>query len=154
MNTSALSGVYLFKDFDQKELSSLAEIVSEKNTTAGEELFSAGQEATSFYLIQMGSIKIFSNTKSGDTAGITQMGTGSHFGELAFFDKGKRSATAQTVENSRLFEISYERLQKLLDSNPAMAVKFYKSCARFMASRLRTTTEDLTQVKEAKLRLF
>lgn len=154
MNTSALSGVYLFKDFDAKELGSVAEIGTERNITAGEELFGAGQEATSFFLIQMGSVKIFSNTKSGDAAGITQMGSGSHFGELAFFDKGKRSATAQTVESSQLFEISYDRLQKLLDGNPAMAVKFYRSCARFMASRLRSTTEDLTQVKEAKLRLF
>lgn len=154
MNTTALSEIYLFKDFDPSELKMVGDIGIENSITAGQELFTANQEATSFFVIQMGSIKIYSNLKSGDAAGITQMGTGAHFGELAFFDKGKRSATAQAVENCRLVEIPYDRLQSLLDGNPKMAVKFYKSCARFMASRLRTTTEDLTQIKESKLRLF
>ncbi len=154
MNMTALKGIYLFKDFDEKELQSVANLGVEKTITSGEEFFSSGQDATCFFVIQLGSVKIYSNLKSGDAAGITQMGSGSHFGELAFFDGGKRSATAQAVETCRIVEIPFDGLKTLLDLNPAMSVKFYKSCARLLASRLRTTTEDLTSVKEAKLRLF
>jgi CRP-like cAMP-binding protein len=153
-NMTALKGIYLFKEFDEKEMQAVALLGVEKTVTAGEEFFSAGQPAECFFVIQMGSVKIFSNLKSGDAAGITQMGSGSHFGELAFFDDGKRSATAQAVETCRIVEIPFKGLKSLLEFNPNMAVKFYRSCARLLASRLRATTDDLTSVKESKLRLF
>ena len=154
MNMTALKGIYLFKEFDDQELQMVAKLGVEKSVTAGAVFFSTGQEAKCFFVIEMGSVNIFSNLKSGDSAGITQMGSGSHFGELAFLDGGKRSATAQAVESCRIMEIPFDGLKGLLDSNPKMAVKFYKSCSRFLASRLRSTTDDLTSVKEAKLKLF
>lgn len=151
---SALSSVYLFKDLTPAELQSVATIAQERNLTSGEEAFMTGEAAKSFFVIVMGSIKIFSNSSKGDSLGIATLGSGSHFGEMPFFDQGNRSATAQAIESTRMLEISYTDLTALLDSNQAMALKVYRNCARFMATRLRNTLGDLTQAKEAKLKHF
>lgn len=151
---SALGSVYLFKDLTPQELQSVASIAQERNLTAGEEAFMTGEVAKSFFVIVMGSIKIFSNSSQGDSLGIATLGSGSHFGEVPFFDQGKRSATAQAIESSRMLEVSYTELTALLESNPSLALKVYKNCSRFLATRLRNTLGDLTQAKEAKTKHF
>lgn len=151
---SALSSVYLFKDLNPQELQTVSTIAHERNLTSGDEVFMTGETAKSFYVIVMGSIKIFSNSSKGDALSIANLGSGSHFGELPFFDQGNRSATAQAIESCRMLEIQYTDLEKLMADHPTIALKIFKSCSRFLATRLRNTLGDLTQAKEARLKHF
>lgn len=149
-----LANIYMFKGLSDEELGQISRIVAERNLTAGEEIFMTGDEATSFFMISMGSIKIYSNSSKGDAMGIANLGSGAHFGELPFFDQGKRSATAEAIEPCRMLEIQYVDLARVIDENPSMGNKIYKSCSRFLASRLRNTLEDLNQAREVRLRHF
>lgn len=152
--TAVIGNVYLFKELSDAELQKIMAIAQEKNLTAGEEIFMTGEAAKSFYVIAVGSVKIFSNSSQGDAMNIATLGSGSHFGELPLFDQGNRSATAQTLEPTRLLEITYGDLDKVLNDNPIIATKVYKSCSRFLATRLRNTLGDLAQAREAKLKHF
>ena len=154
MKLQELKQIYLFKDLNDHELSLIKEIATEKNYIAGQEIFVTQQEAQSFFIVKMGAVKIFNNTDKGDKSNITTIGTGSHFGELPFLDGGKRSATAQSVESSDIVEINYDKFRSLLSKDNELAAKVYKSFAKFLTGRLRSTTEDLNHLKEISLKHF
>lgn len=150
MDTATLKAIYLFSDFSEADLKKVATIAEAKNFLPGQDVFSVGQGATAFYVVVMGSVKITVNSGEGDEIQIRHLGSGSHFGEMPFMDGEKRSATVQAIENSHLAEIPYVKLQSLLEQDPVMAAKFYRSAARFLALRLRATTADLNNLKELK----
>ncbi len=152
--SNILKNIYLFKNFTDAELGLINGVVEEKSYSPGQDIFISGQDAKSFYVVRMGTVKIYANPDGAKDINISSMGSGSHFGEIPFVDGGKRSATAQCTETSTLLEINYEKLRKLLDSNNALAHKFYKQLAWFMAARLRATTENLKAIHELKLKHF
>lgn len=151
---AALKNIYLFKEFDASELDTVASVAQEKTYSPGEDIFSSGQDAHSLYVIRIGTVKIYTSTKQGDEMALTTMGSGAHFGEMPFLDSDVRSATAQAVEPTTLVEVNYDKLNDVLKKNDKMAVKFYKSIAKYLGGRLRNTTDDLKHVKEIKLKHF
>lgn len=150
MDTAMLKSIYLFSEFSDAELKKVAAISEDKNVMPGQDIFSVGQDASAMYVVVLGSVQISVSSDEGDEIRIRNFGSGSHFGEMPFIDGGKRSATVTTMENSHVAEIPYGKLQALLEQDGVMACKFYRSTARFLASRLRATTTDLNQMKELK----
>jgi CRP/FNR family cyclic AMP-dependent transcriptional regulator len=149
-----LKNIYLFKSLDESDLIAVNKIATEKTFTAGQDIFVTGQEAQSFFVIRMGTIKIYSNPDGSGDLNIANLGSGSHFGELPLMDGGKRSATAQATENSTLLEINYDKLRALLTGNDRMAHRFFRDLSHFMAARLRATTENLQHIHELRLKHF
>lgn len=150
MNIKTLKNIYLFSDFSDSDLNKIAGIAEVKDFLPGQDIFTVGQTASAIYIVIMGTVKISVNTGEGDEIQIRTMGSGSHFGEMPFIDGDKRSASVQTLEPSHLAEIPYEKLTDLLDNDVQMAAKFYRSIAKYLAVRLRTTTSDLNSLKELK----
>lgn len=150
MNLSALNSIYLFADFNETDFRKIAAIAEEKHYVQGQDFFTVGETASAFYVVLMGTVKLTVNSGEGDEIQIRNFGSGSHFGEMPFIDGEKRSASVQAVENCRVLEFPYRKLQGLLEQDPAMAVKFYRATARFLALRLRATTADLNQLRELK----
>ncbi len=151
--SDALKGIYLFQDLSEKERQKIADLGTEKLWSAGQDVFFAGQKAESFYLVKMGSVKIYSTSNKGDDINLVQFGTGSHFGEIPFLDSQTRSATASPTEPTTLIEIRYDKFKALLDSDAQLAAKVYYNFARNLCVRLRNTTENLQHAKEQKLRI-
>lgn len=152
--SNPLKSIYLFKDLDPSELEKISKVAVEKSFSGGQDIFLKGSKADALYVIKMGTVIIKATNSSGDEVKIASMATGSHFGELPLLDNEKRSATAQTVESSSLFEFNFESLKKLLLDEPKIGVKVYKALATYLAGRLRVTTEDLSYAKEHNIRHF
>jgi CRP-like cAMP-binding protein len=150
MNLSMLKSIYLFNEFSEDDLKKIAEIGTEKTIVSGQEIFSVGQEASAFYVVLMGSVKLTVNSGAGDEIQIRTFGTGSHFGEMPLIDGEKRSATVQAVETCHVLEIPYNNLKGLFEKDLSIACRFYRSAAKYLAIRLRATTTDLNQLKELK----
>ncbi len=147
-----LKNVYLFKDLTDAELNTLARATEEKDLMAGQDIFVKGQAGDAFYVVVQGTVEISTTGDSGDTRAIAKLASGDHFGEMPWLDQGMRTATAQTKETSQLLEIQYAKLNQVLDANAEIARKVYKSCAHFLALRLRSTLSDLNVAREAKAR--
>lgn len=147
MNISYLKQIYLFSELSESELQKVADLAQEKEFIAGQDIFSHGQKASSIFVLTMGTVKVATNTGSGDEIQIRNLGSGSHFGEMSFLDQEPRSATVTATETSKVIELPYEALLALLDSDLTLAVKFYRSLARFLTKRLRSTTEDLNLLR-------
>jgi len=150
---SLLQNVYLFKELTPSELERVNAISRLESFSPGEEIFSEGDSAHSLYVIKFGTVKV-KHAGRGEAIDVTTLGTGSHFGEMAFLDGEKRSATVTAVEKTDLVSIGFDELRKLLDEDPAIAVKVYKAMAQFLCGRLRVTTTDLSFAREKNLRHF
>ncbi len=149
-----LKGVYLFKDLNDKDLEALSKQSSLVSYGPGDEIFSQGDEAKAMYLIKMGSVKIQQKGRTGEEINVATLGTGSLFGEMAFVDGEKRSATVSAVEKCDIITLPFEKLKELLRGNEKMSANFYMSMAKFLCNRLRVTTTDLSFAKEKNIRHF
>lgn len=154
MSRALLQNVYLFKTLSNQELEAVGGLGEAQKFNMGETVFLKGEPAKALYLIKYGSVRIQQTTKSGDSVTVATLGTGSHFGEMAFVDGEPRSATAEAAETSELVTISYEKLADFLAKNQAVAVKFYRELALFLCGRLRVTTSDLNFAREKNLSHF
>ena len=142
---SLLKEIYFFKSFTDAELNKLVPLVVREKFSSGHTIFHEGQEAQALYLVEIGTVKIFKETEK---SYVTSIGKGGTFGEMAFLDGGKRSATATTAEETHLIEIPYSKLSAILVQDSELAVKFFETAAKYMSRRLRATTEDLKKAKE------
>ena len=149
-----LENLYLFKGLGQSELSLVEEISELKFYRAGESIFSQSDTADSFYVIQHGSVSIDQSEDDENSVQVATLGTGSHFGEMALLDNEPRSASASAISDSDLVRIGYEPMMQLLSSNPQIEIHFYRELSKFLCSRLRFTTLDLSYSRSQNLGLF
>lgn len=148
-----LKRIYLFSRFTPEELKTIADKINHIQLHKGEFLFNEGQEATSLYVVQYGTLQIFAHTGTGDDIGVTNIATGDHFGELPFLDGEKRAGTVEALEPTELWEITYENLRKAFEKMPDMELKFYKEVSHYLVKRMRLLTHDLAYAREIRKRL-
>jgi CRP-like cAMP-binding protein len=101
---------------------------------AGETVFREGDLGTEMFIIHEGRVEIC--TGEGDRVTVVAtLERGDFFGEMALLDDRPRSATARTVEPTRLVTINGTTFTKMLRDNPEVAVRMMRKLAR----RLRDT---------------
>ncbi len=154
MSQNLLKNVYLFKGLSPSELEIVSSAGESRTYNPGDDVFTQTDEATALYVIRHGSVKIHQKSSSGDNIEVANLGTGSHFGEMAFVDGEPRSASATAIEKSEVVIIDYKKLDDILKSNQSVAVSFYKELAHFLCGRLRVTTNDLSFAREKNLSHF
>ncbi len=150
---SLLQNVYLFKDLTPKELEAVSAVAKVDSFVAGDEVFMQGDVAKSLYIVNHGTVKVQHSGKD-DRVDVATLGSGSHFGEMAFLDNEKRSASVVVVERGEIVRIDFDELHKVLNAHPQIATKVYRSLAHFLCGRLRVTTTDLTYAREKNLHHF
>jgi CRP-like cAMP-binding protein len=152
MNTQLLKKGFLFESLTADELEAISEIVTEKDVIAGDYVFDEGASATSLFVIKSGTIEILKKGSGGDEQTVAHLSPGSHFGEMAFIDKEPRAAAAMAKENVKLLEIKYADLDHLINAKPPIGHNIYKALATTLCRRIRQTTNNLSSLKELKLK--
>lgn len=123
-----LSQVTMFSSLNRKELSLIARASDVVQMPAGREIVKEGEIGREFYLISKGSASVWRKGRK-----IATLGPGKYFGEMALLDKGPRSATIKTDEDSELIVLGQREFSSVLDQVPPVAHKLLVS----MAARLR-----------------
>ncbi len=137
-----LKNFYLFTGVASNDLEALEAIVERKDYIAGDLVYGEGDVADALFLIGMGAVDI---VPKGKEMVFATIGSGQGFGELAFFEPGKRPASACTRERTYLVRIPYERFSKLLAERPELALLVYRNACRFFAKHFRTIALDLNR---------
>lgn len=128
-------------DTDQT-LSALAACAEPRSYAAGDAIFRAGETADEMLLIRRGIVRIV--LPAGATHhNLASFGRGNFFGELAFLDRGSRSADAIAVTPVDLFVLSRTRFDDLSRAQPLIGVKLFARIARTLALRLRRSDQEL-----------
>ena len=129
---ASLVRVPLFSDLNGPDRDAIARLFTKRVFAAGETVTKEGSDAAAFYLIDSG------------TATVTVHGAfrrtlhpGDHFGEIALFDQGVRSATVTADGELSCHGITLWDFRPLLQSEPAIAWTLLQTLARM----LRETTD-------------
>jgi len=111
-------------------------------------LFREKEIGNELYVILEGEIRIYLEKKyHGKEKHLTQLYTGSTFGEMGLFRHTKRSAAASTISNTKLLVINKKVLIRIHKRYPAIAAKLFTNIARNLSEAIKRVDH---QIREAR----
>ena len=146
----------LFQNVNAGVVEALASKAKEVTLSPGEALFYEGDESSSMYFIQSGTIAIKKSTSDGDED-LVKVGAGAHLGEMTYLvaEEGvyeKRSASAEAAESITLYEVSFADLTSILSEDQSAGFHFYQNLAINLARKIRKTNEDISSLRSLRLK--
>ena len=140
-----LKRILIFKSLSTQELRVIADVTAEEELSAGEVLFSEGQQGDCMFFVVEGRVKIFTGTPPKIKPLATFEG-GDFFGEMGLYDDKPRAASAMAVDDSRLLILRKADFCELIAEYPEVALGIMKE----LNQRIRATNLKLNNV-ESKL---
>jgi len=133
----------------------LCELGQEVVLPAGTRIVTQGEAPEFFYVIQSGKVKIFRETADGIRTNLTELGAGAYFGEVALVTGQLRTASVETVMESRLIKVSKGEFDHLMDNNPQLARHIIQQLSQWLITGdRRLETETVHQVKFRQISWF
>jgi CRP-like cAMP-binding protein len=133
-NADLIRNVYLFRGIAADDLTALSQISRDAVFLPGQPVYDVGQDSDAIIIIELGTVDI---VVKGKQTPVVTMGSGQTLGELAFFQPGKRFATANARERTKVTLIPFDNLAQLLSNRPALALLFYRNACAFLAKHVR-----------------
>jgi SulP family sulfate permease len=138
----------LFREFNEQELAALATYVRKISLRQGEKAFRTGDQGDELYLVRRGILRVLLPLEGGKYHHLATIGQGGVIGELAFLDRGVRSADVEARVDTDLYTLSRTRFNELARSNAAMGVQVFARLALSIAESLRQTDAELSVLEE------
>lgn len=151
MGTSAdtlafLRSVRLFRNVDDRDLSTFAGSLREQVLRRGQVLFREGDHGHEMFLVRAGAI-VISKTITGRVEQVlARIGPGDFFGEMALFDRSPRSATVQADTDVTLLVLDRAALARLTEDSPRAAAAFFQALVHVFIERLRASGDLVAEV--------
>jgi CRP-like cAMP-binding protein len=120
-----LASVPLFSSFSNRDLQKIARASDEISIEEGRVLVEQDAVGHEFYVIVEGEAEVRRNGRK-----VTTLGPGDHFGELALFDGGPRTATVTATSAMTALVLGQREFAALLDDVPGLASKVLTNLAR------------------------
>ncbi len=130
----------LFSEISSEDISLIASYGKTHSYSKNSIIINQGDESDCLYVVQQGRVKVYISDEYGAEIILRYEGPGEYFGELALIDKAPRSASVETLEDSKLTYVSRAGFEECLHDKPEIAVKL----VRAMSQRIRNLTEELS----------
>jgi CRP-like cAMP-binding protein len=111
----------------------LAHIATRRRLRAGDFVYTQGDPARHFYIVESGRVRVFYQTPAGREPTVIYRGRGHLFGISHLAESGRRVTSAQALEPTAIWAIANEDLDEVTRRLPTLASGIIKS----LASRLR-----------------
>jgi sulfate permease, SulP family len=144
-----LGEIDLLEDFTAAGLDLLRQCVTQRSAAAGEKVFSHGDRADELYIIRKGEIRIELPLAGRESHHLATFGRGDFFGEIAFLDRGTRSADAVAGTGAMIYCLSREVFDRFAAEEPRLAGMIFSGLARILAVRLRHADSELRALEES-----
>ena len=115
---AAIEEIPLFSHMAPEQLAELARAAEPRRFAAGETVFGQGDLPQFLYVVESGAIDIVLPTR-GDEIILASFQAGSFFGELAVFDRQRRTASARAAADATLLCLPLDAVAALFDEHPA-----------------------------------
>jgi CRP/FNR family transcriptional regulator len=112
----------LFESFNPVELGRLLGILEEQEVPKHHMLFSPGTPCQAIFFIEKGRVRVTRLSPEGKTVILALLGPGELIGEAAW-ELGEHDSYAETLEESRIFQISREAFQNYIRENPEFGLR-------------------------------
>ncbi len=143
-----MGDIELFREFDADALAALASIAREVDLADGEELFDQGAGGDELCLIRSGCLEIVLPLEGGKRHHLASLRRGDYLGELAFLDRGKRSADVEAKGDTSLYVISRKEFDKVAHSDAIIGIKVFARLALEVSRRLRSANAEVRVLEE------
>ncbi len=136
-----LRRVPVFSSLLAEELERVAQVAVPRHFAAGQVVFYEGDESDTCYVVRAGRARATRRHRDGRTIALATFGPGDIFGELAMFDRERRSATVEALQDTDALAILGADMRRLLREHPDISVKLLAALGR----RLREANERLVR---------
>jgi CRP/FNR family transcriptional regulator len=142
-----LSNTFLFISFTEKEIDLLLVSTSLKKVGRGEQIFSEGIDATAFFIVVSGKVKIYKLSPDGKEYTLHIHGPGDLVAEAAIFDSMVYPASCLALEDTTLMRVSREGFLNLIRAHPELSLKmmsgYSKRLRQFVAKIEELSLKDI-----------
>jgi CRP-like cAMP-binding protein len=125
---------YLFQEVSEQTGSEIAQIAIEESYSQGAFLFHVGDPAAHLYILQKGWVRL-SVARRGLLSHVMS-DPGEAIGWSSMAGNGVYTASAECVIPVTVLKIGKEKLNLILEKDPASGLSFYRRLARMMGRRL------------------
>lgn len=130
ISVELLRTVPFFQGLDPEVETAIQHRIKIREVQKKEVVFHRGTPGTTLYLMLSGRLQVISATDEGKEIGITFIGPGEIFGEIALIDGGTRSASVIATEVSTVGTLAKDHALWLFRNNPLIAERIQKKlCA-------------------------
>lgn len=138
-----LREVRLLSGLTDQELNYLLQHGEVRDVYAHSNIIIEGELSWGLFFLLEGMVGIYKTNKLNlTTYDIGQLHPGSFFGEVSLVDQSPRSATVKALTDCRLFVITRENFDHLINHSPDLKIRFYEACVRVLAQRLRELDDN------------
>ena len=137
--SALLERVVLFRNMPHEMLQQLGHRLRPAAHPAHTDIFHAGDEGATMYIILRGSVKIFVPSVDGREVVLAVHRTGDLFGEMALLDDQPRSASASTMEATEVLTLNRADFNDVLREHP----QALRAIIEVLVERLRATNQSI-----------
>ena len=138
-----LKNCLFFAGLSDDDLNALIAIARIKEHSKGELLFSEGEEATGFFVVLDGKVKVYKLSPEGKERILHIIHPGGTFAEAAIFGDGLYPAYAEPLQPSTLCFLPKEGFLGLLRDNGSISINMIAGLSKFLR-QFASQIEDLT----------
>lgn len=142
-NLQTLRKSLLFAGLEEEYLLQVAAISHRRSFVKGETIFAEGEQATGFYLLAKGGVKLCKISPDGREKVLHFVHPGETFAEAAFFGDGRYPAEARSVEAGELLIFPKDGFMGLLERNPRFSLNLIISLS-LLLRRFARQIEELS----------
>lgn len=136
-----LSQTSLLRGLEPDVIQAIASEGHERSFRRGETIFLEGETSDAFYVIADGTVKVFVHSSSGDQMVFATLRSPESLGDVALFDGGPRSASAEAIEATRVAVFPLSTVETLVREDARVA-RALLGAAGVMLRRLSSQTAD------------
>jgi len=131
-----------FSGLAADDLAALASAMFQRSYPAGQIVLLEGAASSVLYVVQHGRLKLFKTSPKGREQVLRLLRPGDMFNEVAVFDEGPNSASAQAIEDCTLYLLRRRDLLRFVAERPGIALAVTRTFARRLREAL-ALVEDL-----------
>jgi len=126
----ALKASKLGKELSDRQLDSLAPLITFRNLSDGEVLVAEGTSDNHLYVLVQGTLGVVRSAGKPDAVTLFTLTAGDLIGELSFIDATPHYASLVALGPTRVFGLEREKLESLLDSHPQVVYHVMRAIVR------------------------
>lgn len=130
-----LTGVPLFEGLRQEHLELLAPLFRRVTFPAGKEIFSQGDDAVDFYMLESGDVRVQVSLYDGGRLDVTEVQPGGLWGWSAALGRSRYSASAVCHSETQALAVSGIELRRLIQTHTDLGKLLVERMAQLAANR-------------------
>jgi anion transporter len=140
-----IRSIPIFSALSREDVAKVLGKMEETSFGAGATIFSQGDHGDAFYLIQSGAVQVVVESGAGNSEVVAILGPRDWFGEMALLSGESRSATIQSVKDTKVWRLRREDWDELIEKHPTWLLQF---CAT-LSKRLSYVDRQYSTGREA-----